>query len=415
MSARWRIALYGLLMVVAASAAVPLTARASEPSEGVVEGSAATAQALSEATGLAISPLLVLTWKGAHRYWQHWREPSEDLGALPWYAQRVFWIPALVLILLVLFKEAILGRVIALKKPLDELELVENMASGLLACPVAVQALTRLLEPAAARAVAWAAHFAWPVAEAASSAGAGAGDATGPGALVWVLAATGGFILFATVWMASQAVNVLLLLSPLGIIDNLVKLGRLLLLALVVVLVRFVPAVGIAVCGLVVLAALAVAGWSFRLMVFGAVFSRDVLLGRSGAPADDGVWAFASHGMRAVPPRSYGILRRQPAGLELTYRRWLVLPARTVRVSPEHVEVAAALLGPVVVRVKDPGPYETLEQLFRLPPRYRGAEAKVAASLGSLRVRDVALLKGFKAVRAWVDALVNEGTIHIGI
>jgi len=194
-----------------------------------------------------------------------------------------------------------------------------------------------------------------------------------------------------------------------------VRISRLVMLAAVILLVRFFPVFGIAVCALMAVAALAVSGWSFRLMVFGAVFSRDVLFSRTAAADDDGVWAFATHGLRAVPRRTYGRLRHGATGLEFTYRRWMWLPSRTVPVPSAHVQVAAALLSPVVVRIEDPGPYETLEQLFRLPPRYRGVEAKVANALGGLPVRDAPLMKGYKAVRAWIDALVYDGTIHLGI
>jgi hypothetical protein len=417
MRARWLALFCGLSIVFAPTVVKSPAATAFAEGRSVgaapagpLEGSEETARALSKATGLAISPLLVLAGEGAVQFY---RASPDDLESLPWNARRAFWIPALVLILLVFLKEVILGRFIALKKPLDMLQLVGNTISGILACPLAVSALASLLEPRLAGAIAWSGELLLPVAYAASPA---AGATTSVvGTLAWVAAIVGGFVFFVSLWMASNAVNVLLLLCPFGFVDNLVRLSRLLLLGIGLALVIFVPTVGIIVCLMLMAVALWLSGWSFRLMVFGAVFSLDVLFHRQPDPADSGLRVFATGGLPAVPARTYGRLRRGPLGLELTYRPWLVLGKRTFRTSPEHVEIGAALVSPVILRIKDPGKYETLEQLFRLPPRYRGREAEVAAALGGLRVRDTPLVQGFKALRNWFDAVVNEGTIPTGL
>ena len=100
MRARGLASLCGFLIFLAAALFRPEAAVAA-PS--ALDGNADAARSLSEATGLAISPLLVLAGKGAYAYW---RASPHERDHLPWYARQMFWIPALVLILLVMLKES---------------------------------------------------------------------------------------------------------------------------------------------------------------------------------------------------------------------------------------------------------------------------------------------------------------------
>ena len=93
--------------------------------------------------------------------------------------------------------------------------------------------------------------------------------------------------------------------------------------------------------------------------------------------------------------------------MEFTFRPWLVLPARTVRLaeSVAGLEVEKGLLSSAVVRVR---PARQALSLVRLPPRYRKQEAAVARVFGLLPVREAALVRGLGGVWRWLKAQLGR-------
>ena len=83
-----------------------------------------------------------------------------------------------------------------------------------------------------------------------------------------------------------------------------------------------------------------VAGWAFRLTVFGSVFCWDFLTLRRHrfVPAENDNRMFAGPQLTGVPVRSYGRLQqRTEGGLEFVYRPWLVLKPRVANRSAEYL------------------------------------------------------------------------------
>ena len=90
------------------------------------------AHAISEITGVAISPLLGASAVGAWRYF-HAQTPQQR-ARLPWFAQPWFWIPALVLVAACFLKDTLgLAAPRLLKKPLDVADTIGHKISGLIA------------------------------------------------------------------------------------------------------------------------------------------------------------------------------------------------------------------------------------------------------------------------------------------
>src|ERR1700744_5532711 len=87
------------------------------------------AKALSEITGVAISPLLGMGAVGCVKYF---KTAPEKRDQLPWYANPLFWIPAFVLVGLCFLKDAAGATVMPtiVKKPMDAAEAVEHKISG---------------------------------------------------------------------------------------------------------------------------------------------------------------------------------------------------------------------------------------------------------------------------------------------
>ena len=380
----------------AASAASPAAnTTASAPAANDKSPVAPYAKAVATITGVAISPLLGTGALGAYEAWK--AETPEQKAALPWYARASFFLPALLIVGVCAAKDSF-GAVVppGWKKPLDVLETIENKASGLVAAgavvPFTMASLSKMIV--------------------ASAPAAPAGDAmlhTGTatiavGAIDWswllnILTVPLGIAVFLVVWLASHAINALILLSPWGAIDAVLKGARTALLGLVTITAMLNPWISVALSAIVILIAYLVAGWAFRLTIFGTIFSWDFLTFRKHRfkVAEKGEnLLFSSNTLtkQGVPMRTYGRLRHEPENGKLVfrYRPWLVLPERTT-----DVKLAAPAVGEglFISSIEDGE-----ETAFVLPPRYRGHEAAVARAYSIQgEVRPVGLLKAWSALK----------------
>jgi len=365
---------------------------ASKPAAKAPDHSPASsiATTVSTVTGIAISPLLGTSAYGAYQYFS--ADTPEQKAALPWFAHLTFWLPAFALVGVCAFKDS-LGAVVppGLKKPLDVLETVENKASALVAAgaviPFTMDTLSKL------------------VTSHAELHGATSGLAMmtlGTVDLHWflnLLTVPFGIAMFAIVWMASHAINVLILLSPWGAIDAALKGARTALLGLLTLTATINPWVGAALSLVVILIAYLIAGWAFRLTVYGSVFCWDFFTVRKGRfspsrTAANRLFSGALLTKLKVPLRTYGELSLDADGKAwiFNYRPWLIGAVRSVRVEPESAEVAKGLFFSTL-RDKD-------GTLFLLPPRYRDHEEELVA-IYSIHggIRPAGLLKAWGAAK----------------
>ncbi len=148
-----------------------------------------------------------------------------------------------------------------------------------------------------------------------------------------------------------------------------------------------------------------VAGWSFRLTVYGSVLSWDFMTGRDGSadPARAKLAAFAQKGLPGAPVRSYGRLEAEADGsLSFRFRPWLILPARRVALPAGGRAIVRGAVSPTLVRtgaLRERG-------LVRFPPRFRGREEELARRLGLGEVHDGRVVRGLKATWRWLKELV---------
>lgn len=397
--------LLSLTLVILVPLAMAASASAPAAKSGDRSPAAPIATALSTVTGIAISPLLGTSAYGAYKYFA----AKDDAArvALPWYAKVTFWLPALLLVGVCAAKDA-LGAVVppGLKKPLDVLETIENKFSGLVAAgavvPFAVDTMTKMIFSGDGAVAA--APVLIPSGVAAIH--LAAFDVTW---LLNLLTVPFGVAVFALVWIGSHAINVLILLSPWGAIDAGLKAARTGLLGLLTLSATLNPWIGAALSLVVIVVAYCVAGWAFRLTVFGSVFCWDFVSRKRNrfAPAENDNALFAGPGLPGVPVRTYGrLVQRTEGGLEFVYRPWLWLPVRVapVPVDRRQLAVGEGLFFSDVVA----GDGATL---FSLPPRYHGHEATLARAyqLGG-GVRPAGLRKAWGALREMLGgrALGNE-------
>jgi|UniRef100_UPI00404A12E9 hypothetical protein len=379
-----------LLFVFAfAMIATPLWAATADASKPAGKSPAmGMATAVTTVTGIAISPLMGTGAYGAYLYFT---TPAEARAALPWYSQINFWLPALALVCAVAAKDS-LGAVMppGWKKPLDVLETIENKASGLVAAgavvPFTMNAVSKMLMaqmPAAtdptvtthglAMLNVAAIDFSW---------------------LLNILTVPFGIAIFAIVWMASHAINVLILLSPWGAIDAALKGMRTGLLGLLTLSATLNPWIGAMLSVVIILVAYLVAGWSFRLTIFGSIFSWDFFTIRRARfkmkETDNKM--FAGGNLPEVSVRTYGRLRKTESGLTFTYRPWMILPAKTVAVPTAGLVVAKGLFLSSVLSGAE-------NTFFFLPPRYRGHEEELAKTYGMAGVNPAGIRKAWSVMK----------------
>lgn len=385
------VALFTLFAVLA----IPLWAATTQPASSLTDRSPAApiVSTVATVTGIAISPLL---GTGAYGAYQYFRTPAEQRDRLPWYAQFSFWGPALLLVGAVAAKDA-LGATLppGWKKPLDVLETIENQVTGLVAAgavvPFTMIGLSKMLaaaEPAAALA-------GDPTLLSAAGLAALPLGAVDGHSLLNLLTVPFGLAVFVVVWMASHAINVLILLSPWGAVDAALKSARTGVFGLVTMSAMLDPWMGAICSGVVILLAYLVAGWSFRLTVFGSVFCWDIFTFRNGRfrVREERNTVFSAGKLADVPPRTYGKLTRLSDGsVVFRYRPWLVLPAKEAMVpSPTSLWIGRGLFFSIV-EAEGGG-------VLLLPPRYRMHEETVATLYGFAGVRDAGLRRAWSWIR----------------
>ena len=333
---------------------------------------AEVAKTLSTVTGVAISPLMGTAALGAYKYFEA-EDTPEAKAALPWYAQVKFWLPALLIVGLCALKDC--GGIVVppgLKKPFDVLETLENKMSGLVAAgavvPMTMDSLSKMIVADV--------HTHGPLSSGLATITMGAIDVSWALNLLMVPL---GVAVFFIVWMASHTIHVLILLSPWGPVDAFLKGLRTSLIGLLAMTAAINPWLGALLSLLIIVLAYFIAGWSFRLTVFGSIFCWDFLTGKQARhdPKSAPNWVFSGSLMNneGVPVRSYGQWRRgegEQAGRWLfSYRPWLIGKTREVCIDPAHCELGRGFFYSSI-RVEK-GTWLTLS------PRYRGHEDELVS------------------------------------
>jgi hypothetical protein len=338
-------------------------------------------QTISLITGVAISPLLGVSAVGAWEYFS--TDNPEARARLPWYAQPLFFGPALLIVALCFIKDTSgMALPVPLKKPLDVLETAEHKISGLIA--------TGAFVPIAA------AIFESPHAPGASLSQLGLATID----LHWLyngLMIPVAMAAFFIVFLASNAINILILLSPFPMVDAGLKLFRTAIIGTVLVSSWLNPWVGAVWALLLIFICYFVAGWSFRLSHFGLVYLWDFFTIRRSrfSPGAGGNAVFLGRPQQKVPARTYGWVMLDEAGqLILRYRPWLVLPERILRLPPGQHAVGRGLFNSEIIELNANG----AKTVFLLPPRYRTHETELLSLYQLVEVRPI----GFLAMGVWL-------------
>ena len=354
-------------------------------------------ETVSLITGVAISPLLGVGGVGAYKYFS--AKTDEEKAARPWFANPLFWIPALLLVTVCFVKDAAGTSVLptVLKKPFDAAEVVEHKISGLVATGAFVPVVASIFHSSATG----------------SPQASLAADGFATIDLHWlynVLMVPVAMAAFFIVFLASNAISILILISPFSTVDTALKVFRTAILGTVVGSSAFGmwsghPWIGAAWALIIILISYLIAGWSFRLSHFGLVFVWDFFTGRRSRFQPDAKQnkMFLGAKCEKVPTRTYGKLSRNEKGeLIFNYRPWLVLPPRSLVLPAGKYEAGRGVFYSEILRVEG----ETAKTVILLPPRYLGHEDELVRIYSLAGVRDV----GLRAAWAWFKSLFGGKT-----
>jgi hypothetical protein len=217
---------------------------------------------------------------------------------------------------------------------------------------------------------------------------------------------------FLVVWLSSHAINVLIALSPFGLVDVALKFSKLMLLVLVTGASLLHPLLGLVICLPIIALAAYLSGWAFRFTVFGTVFGWDLLLFRKAETEDlkDGVRCFTARKTHGLPVRTYGKLKVNALGMHsFRHRAWLIFPAREVSLDEPLDGITRGMLHPTITRSDLQG---RPRAAFLLSPRYRHCVDEVGSHLGIQNFADSPMRRGVTAVKVWfTEVTISSRTL----
>lgn len=359
---------------------------------------------ISTVTGIAISPLL---GTGAVGCWKFWHTDKAKRDSLPWFCHWAVWGGSFLLLALCFIKD-IFGSVFpaSAKKPFDVAEIFENKFSAGIALIGVIPFLSTDFAKAALLSESGVAFIQSDIGNFLSAiVPTGLSSANAMVAIVVVPVFMAAFL---AVWLLSHTINVIIAISPFGLLDFFLKSFRVLLIVSLYLAYDFTdtPWLGTAYSLLIITIAVILFGWAFRLMIYGTVLATDLFFPFISRKEIDtkSPHAFLATRIAGVPVRTFGKAASTSAGrVNFTYRPWLCFKPRAILLPEGRYALSRGLLYPSFLRKVA----MSEETLLNFPPRYRGLEDTIAARMGIPEVQDGSFLSGLKRIRRWLREFVG--------
>ena len=383
-----------ILMGILIFAFFPAVQTDEQEAQQVLRSGEKISTALATVTSTAISPLVGVSVMGV---WRYYHTPRAQRDQLPLIQKPKFWIPILVLLVLIFIKDTFGGFAPLIKKPLDAAEVlfVNHAGLVLIAFPVVLNEVARVMGLQSLRGL-FALMLSEPVVYAAMAQSSDVHHLFSIGTAV--LYTVVGLVVTFVVWLVGHSFDVLAMISPFPFLDFLLKTIRNIIFAVLAITALISPHLGLLLCLGVIVFSILIFGWALRTAVFGTVYAvgllRVLLFDAQDKPnPGEGVPAFSTR-VHKVPRRTYGRLHTgQDGKLMFGYRRLLVGPEKKVVVGKaSSFEVGQGIFFPSVIEpIESAGKHRVV---FRLLPTHRGAEETVRACLEFAKVRDIRFTKG---------------------
>ena len=255
---------------------------------------------ITQITGLAINPLLVLIVIGVLD-WQSLPEGATPLlHANPW-----FWGSLCALLAFSLGLRLLTPLIPGFGKLLKGVILVEQKIMGLLTAGLLIPTIALTME-----------NTGLTSSDHAQVAVAGIFGTSG-----YVVA---GLLIYSVVWVVSHVIDSLVLLSPFALIDATLLTMRGALLAILGVAYWIHPAISAGICCVLIVICFLIAGWCIRINILASTFAFDLLTLRCKwmRPNQWPIRVFITGKSGLAPTRTRGLLEHDPDGLRLRWRRF---------------------------------------------------------------------------------------------
>ena len=299
---------------------------------------------ITQITGLAINPLLVLIVIGVLD-WQSLPEGATPLlHANPW-----FWGSLCALLAFSLGLRLLTPLIPGFGKLLKGVILVEQKIMGLLTAGLLIPTIALTME-----------NTGLTSSDHAQVAVAGIFGTSG-----YVVA---GLLIYSVVWVVSHVIDSLVLLSPFALIDATLLTMRGALLAILGVAYWIHPAISAGICCVLIVICFLIAGWCIRINILASTFAFDLLTLRCKwmRPNQWPIRVFITGKSGLVPTRTRGLLERDPDGLRVRWRRFYWLTKRSTVLHRGSAKLVRGVVWSELYAESSPKVLVTLI----LPPRY---------------------------------------------
>ncbi len=285
-----------------------------QQAQTALKGGEKVSTALATVTSTAISPLVGVCAIGA---WQYYHTPKAQRDQLPLIQKPKFWIPILILLVLIFIKDTFGGFAPLIKKPLDAAEVlfVNHAALVLVAFPFVLEQVSRVMGFTS-----WKGLFAYvlsgPVVYAATPETSGVHHAFSVATAV--LYTVVGIVVTFVVWLVGHSFDVLAMISPFPFLDFLLKAVRNTIFAILAVTALLSPKIGLLLSLGVIVFSFLIFGWAWRMAFFGTVFAWGLLRVLADGGASETQSRRPSAGLHGARRQAATSHLRTPVAL----RRW---------------------------------------------------------------------------------------------
>lgn len=308
-------------------------------------------------TATGLSPLMVLSIASPVVYFL--TEPDRR-GELIFLYQPWFFIPIILVTLLMAFKDTVLTFASYLKMPLDILGILFHLIGFLLGFRLIYHFLDINL-----------------------------GAEGGPlGTVLTVAIIILMFAFYTSVWVLSNVFEVMILINPFPLVDTFLRVSRICVLLVMYLACWIHPALGGLIALPILIISLITFERSLRTMLLGFRLAVDVILFRSDKVEEDAtqLTAFASLG-GTLPWMTLGKLIKKDDTWTFAYRRFSIGPTHHIAITPGPFVIAKGSLFPGLLTQTEKG----AQLVVRFPASYRGREEALAAVFKTSEIQDFRL------------------------
>jgi len=356
------------------------------------EQSKSLSQNITQLSGIALEPTLVVGAMGAYKYLTSSKETKE---LLPWYCMPWFWIVCLILYL-VLHSPTALSAINLPSQISSALKACDKQIGLLVTSPVVVD---QVMDVAGTLSAEVAFSGAQPSAYLSASI-IPLELLSGLPTVFWFIAIVPMlFFVFFSMWLLNFVFDMLVFLSPFGFVDAALEFFRIAFYAILLAVAIFIPQLVFVLIIPIAVISVIMFGWSIRRCVMGFVFFKDFINRKKESSINEkGIVAFAGQSL-GFPNKCCVKIIKKDENLQLSYKRLFLFKKTKTIDNPELTLKRGVLYS---------GLYNNGTFICTLPLRYQKIMEKVQTNLNIHKIEDSYLKKGITGMVEWTKDIFGK-------